>query len=186
MARTSSWLAIAALGLMATQGCGDDAPTSDHGTGAAAGEAGAGGAAGGGGGTGAGATGGSATGGGATGGSGNHNGGTGGTAGGTGGGAGASCQALDACCDELGADMYSACKTIVDMGQEATCESTLQTYHQNGYCTGSTACADLAVCCPQLPPGPGWQDTCNYYVDLNNAPQCEYLLGTYQTDGYCG
>lgn len=81
--------------------------------------------------------------------------------------------------------MYSACKSVVGMGQPATCNSILTTYHQEGYCTGSTACSDLEDCCPELPPGPGWQDTCYTYVDLNNAPQCEYLVGSYQQSGYC-
>lgn len=81
--------------------------------------------------------------------------------------------------------MYSACKSVVQMGQEATCESILLNYHQSGYCIGSTSCSDLATCCPQLPPGQGWQDTCDYYVDLNNATQCDYLMGVYQQDGYC-
>jgi hypothetical protein len=71
------------------------------------------------------------------------------------------------------------------MGLAATCESTLQTYHDSGYCTGSSACAQLATCCPQLPPGEGWRATCENYVEVNNAPQCEYLLATYQQDGYC-
>ena len=61
----------------------------------------------------------------------------------------------------------------------------LQSYHSNGYCAGNTACAELAACCPQLPPGQGWKDTCDDYVDLNNASQCEYLMGTYLQDGYC-
>jgi hypothetical protein len=183
MAQTARWWALAAVGLLATQGCGDDGAPSPSGTGASAGAAGHGGVASGGGGAGAGATGGSGA---NTGGSGANTGGSGANTGGTGGSSGASCQALDACCEELGASMYSACKNVVDMGQEATCASVLDSYHQNGYCTGSTACADLAACCPQLPPGPGWQDTCNTYVELNNAPQCEYLMGVYQQDGYCG
>jgi hypothetical protein len=81
--------------------------------------------------------------------------------------------------------MYSGCKSVVQMNYDATCLSTLDTYHTNGYCTGSPACSNLATCCPQLPPGPGWKDTCDDYVEVNNAPQCEYLLGTYKTDGYC-
>jgi hypothetical protein len=178
MAQASGWLAIAAAGLMATQGCADEATPSQHGTGAAAGAAGEGGAASGGGSTGGWATGGS-------GGSGASSGGAGGTSGSAGAGPGASCLVLDACCEELGASMYSACKSVVQMGQEATCDSILQSYHQNGYCTGSTACAVLATCCPELPPGQGWKDTCDYYVEINNAPQCEHLIGDYQLAGYC-
>ena len=182
MAQTARWWALAALGLLGTQGCDDAAAPSRSGTGASAGTAGSGPGANGGGGAGAGANGGSGA---NTGGSGAATGGTGGATGGAGGGSGASCLALDACCDELGSSMYSACKSVVDMGQEATCTSVLDSYHQNGYCTGSNACAILAACCPLLPPGPGWQDTCNSYVEINNAPQCEYLISVYQQDGYC-
>jgi hypothetical protein len=96
-----------------------------------------------------------------------------------------SCTELDKCCDELGDQFYSACKSVVQMNYESTCESTLTTYHQNGYCTGANDCALLAQCCPQLPSGQGWKDTCDYYVQLNNQPQCQYLLGVYKQDGYC-
>jgi hypothetical protein len=175
---------MAALGLMATQGCTDDTPPSHHGDGGYGGAAGAGASSSGGGGTGVGASGGWVTGG--SGGTTTTTTGSGGSGtGGTGTGPGPSCQALDACCEELGSAMYSACKSVVQMGYEATCDSTLQSYHDNGYCTGSTACADLAACCPELPPGPGWQETCNYYVEVNNAPQCEHLIGDYQLSGYC-
>ncbi len=104
---------------------------------------------------------------------------------GGGGGTGASCTALSACCNDLGSQMAGGCMSIVSSGYEASCASALSSYHSGGYCTGGTHCATLASCCPSLPPGQGWQDTCNYYVDLNNDPQCESLYGTYQTDGYC-
>jgi hypothetical protein len=173
---------MVALGLVVAQGCADESTESESesGTGAPTGTVGTGGAA-----TGAASTGGAATGVGPSGGTGGTSTGTGSATGGTGTGPGASCLALADCCDELGAAMYSACVTVFQLGQEATCDSTLVSYHQNGYCTDSTACADLATCCPQLPAGPGWKDTCDQYVEINNAPQCVYLLGVYQQDGYC-
>ncbi|MBI5533416.1 MAG: hypothetical protein HY898_11920 [Deltaproteobacteria bacterium] len=137
-------------------------------------------------GTGGSAAGGSAgTGGASAGSGGTSTGGTGASAGSGGGGTSPTCKELDACCEQLGSQMYSACKTVVQQNYEATCQSVLDSYHQNGYCTGSTSCADLAKCCPQLPPGQGWKDTCDYYVGVNNAQQCDYLLSTYKQDGYC-
>jgi hypothetical protein len=100
------------------------------------------------------------------------------------GGTGA-CASLDACCQTLSAQMYSACETVVSQGNDATCQSIHDTYVQSGYCTGGNNCALLEQCCPELPPGPGWQDTCTYYADLNNDPQCAMLISDYQLSGYC-
>jgi hypothetical protein len=102
-----------------------------------------------------------------------------------GGGASVECAALMECCDQLGADIYVGCVTVVDLEMPALCDSTLATYHQEGYCTGETFCEDLGDCCGELPPGPGWQDTCTYYADLGNQPQCAMLIGDYQLSGYC-
>jgi len=95
------------------------------------------------------------------------------------------CAALMECCEQLGADIYTGCATVVDLAMPALCDSTLSTYHQEGYCTGETFCADLGACCDELPPGDGWQDTCTYYADLGNQPQCAMLIGDYQLSGYC-
>jgi hypothetical protein len=99
-------------------------------------------------------------------------------------GAGA-CGELEACCDAIGADLYAGCITVVDMGNVDLCDSILATYHTEGYCTGEPYCDELGDCCPELPPGPGWQDTCWYYADLGNQPQCLMLIGDYQLSGYC-
>lgn len=104
--------------------------------------------------------------------------------GGTGGG-GVQCEALQTCCDTLDSDMYSGCMSIVSSGYASSCESALSSYTSGGYCTGGIACNTLASCCSTLPPGPGWADTCNQEVALNNDPECTSLYGTYQTDGYC-
>lgn len=110
---------------------------------------------------------------------------TGADAGSGGEGGSAECTALMACCDQLGADVYGGCVQVVDLAMPGLCDSTLSTYHQQGYCTGESFCADLAACCPELPPGQGWQDTCTYYADLGNQPQCAMLIGDYQLSGYC-
>ena len=65
------------------------------------------------------------------------------------------------------------------------CQQILATYHGEGYCTGETYCADLGDCCGEMPAGPGWGDTCNYYADLGNQPQCAMLISDYQLSGYC-
>lgn len=100
-------------------------------------------------------------------------------------GASAECMELMACCDQLGADIYTGCATVVDLAMPDLCSSTLDTYHGEGYCTGEPYCDELADCCPELPPGQGWQDTCTYYADLGNQPQCAMLIGDYQMSGYC-
>ena len=100
-------------------------------------------------------------------------------------GASAECTALMECCKELGADIYAGCVMVVDLAMPGLCDQILATYHGDGYCTGETWCADLAACCGELPPGPGWQDTCTYYADLGNQPQCAMLIGDYQLSGYC-
>ena len=100
-------------------------------------------------------------------------------------GSGAECSALSDCCNTLDSDMYSGCMSIVTSGYESSCASALSSYTSGGYCTGGTACATLSSCCSTLPPGAGWQDTCNQYVSLNNDTSCTSLYGTYQNDGYC-
>jgi hypothetical protein len=105
---------------------------------------------------------------------------TGGDAGGS-----AECDALMACCDQLGADIYAGCTTVVDLAMPGLCDSTLATYHQEGYCTGDPYCDELAACCGELPPGPGWEETCTYYADLGNQPQCAMLISDYQLSDYC-
>lgn len=95
------------------------------------------------------------------------------------------CTELEACCDEIGSDLYSGCITVVQMANPDLCDSILTTYHQEGYCTGETFCAELGDCCSELPPGPGWQDTCEYYADFGNQPQCAMLIGDYQLSDYC-
>lgn len=101
------------------------------------------------------------------------------------GGASAQCDDLMACCEQLGADIYAGCATVVDLDMPELCESTLATYHQEGYCTGEPYCDDLGACCSELPPGPGWEETCTYYADLGNQPQCAMLISDYQLSGYC-
>ena len=98
---------------------------------------------------------------------------------------GAECQELEACCDQLGADIYTGCITVVDMGNAGLCQQILSTYHGDGYCTGETYCLELGQCCSELPPGVGWADTCNYYADLGNQPQCAMLISDYQLSNYC-
>ncbi len=95
------------------------------------------------------------------------------------------CDELMACCDQLGADIYVGCATVVDLDMPGLCDSTLATYHQEGYCTGEPYCDDLGACCGELPPGPGWEETCTYYADLGNQPQCAMLISDYQLSGYC-
>ncbi len=90
-----------------------------------------------------------------------------------------------ACCDQLGADIYVGCTTVVDLAMPGLCDSTLATYHQDGYCTGDPYCDELAACCGELPPGPGWEETCTYYADLGNQPQCAMLISDYQLSDYC-
>jgi hypothetical protein len=75
--------------------------------------------------------------------------------------------------------------SVVDMGNVGLCSQILSTYHNEGYCTGETFCAELGACCDELPPGPGWADTCEYYADFGNQPQCAMLIGDYQLSGYC-
>ena len=62
------------------------------------------------------------------------------------GGGSVECAALMECCEQLGADIYTGCATVVDLAMPALCDSTLSTYHQEGYCTGETFCADLGAC----------------------------------------
>ncbi|MGH7280249.1 MAG: hypothetical protein ACRELY_01895 [Polyangiaceae bacterium] len=100
-------------------------------------------------------------------------------------GPGAECSALSDCCSTLDSDMYSGCMSIVTGSTESGCESALSSYTSGGYCTGGTSCATLSSCCSTLPAGPGWADTCNQYVDLDNDSSCASLDGTYQNDGYC-
>lgn len=95
------------------------------------------------------------------------------------------CGELEACCEAIGADLYAGCIAVVDMGNVDLCDSILATYHGEGYCTGEPYCDELGDCCPELPPGPGWQDTCWYYADFGNQPQCLMLIGDYQLSGYC-
>ncbi len=95
------------------------------------------------------------------------------------------CTELADCCNQIGADLYMGCSTVVEMGGADLCDSILSSYLQQGYCTGETFCADLGDCCSELPPGVGWQDTCEYYTDLGNQPQCAMLIGDYQLSGYC-
>jgi hypothetical protein len=101
------------------------------------------------------------------------------------GGGSAECDDLMACCEQLGADIYVGCATVVDLDMPGLCDSTLATYHQEGYCTGEPYCDDLAACCGELPPGPGWEETCTYYADLGNQPQCAMLISDYQLSDYC-
>ena len=101
------------------------------------------------------------------------------------GGGSVECDELMACCDQLGADIYVGCATVVDLDMPGLCDSTLATYHQEGYCTGEPYCDDLGACCGELPPGPGWEETCTYYADLGNQPQCAMLISDYQLSGYC-
>lgn len=107
-----------------------------------------------------------------------------GTTGGDDGGS-AECDALMACCEQIGADVYAGCVQVVDLAMPGLCDSILDTYHQEGYCTGESFCAELEACCGELPPGPGWEETCTYYADLGNQPQCAMLIGDYQLSGYC-
>lgn len=95
------------------------------------------------------------------------------------------CAELEDCCDQIGSDLYGGCITVVQMANPDLCDSILSTYHQEGYCTGETFCAELGECCSELPPGPGWQDTCEYYADFGNQPQCAMLIGDYQLSNYC-
>lgn len=97
----------------------------------------------------------------------------------------AECVELEACCDEIGSDLYAGCMSVVQMESPALCDSILTTYHQEGYCTGEAYCAELGECCAELPPGPGWQDTCEYYADFGNQPQCAMLISDYQLSDYC-
>ncbi len=97
----------------------------------------------------------------------------------------AECLELSECCEQIGADLYAGCNTVVQMENADLCDSILTTYHQDGYCTGESFCAELGDCCAELPPGVGWQDTCEYYADLGNQPQCAMLIGDYQLSGYC-
>lgn len=100
-------------------------------------------------------------------------------------GRGAACVELEACCDEIGSALFGGCISVVQMDNPALCDSILTNYHQEGYCTGETFCAELGDCCPELPPGPGWQETCEYYADFGNQPQCAMLIGDYQLSDYC-
>jgi hypothetical protein len=95
------------------------------------------------------------------------------------------CEALQDCCEQIGPDLYPGCSTVVQNGDAGLCDQILTTYHQDGYCTGETWCDDLAGCCGDLPAGPGWADTCWYYAELGNQPQCAMLIGDYQLSGYC-
>lgn len=97
----------------------------------------------------------------------------------------AQCVELEACCDEIGSALFAGCISVVQMESPELCDSILTNYHQEGYCTGETFCAELGDCCPELPPGPGWQDTCEYYADFGNQPQCAMLIGDYQLSDYC-
>lgn len=105
----------------------------------------------------------------------------------TGGGEGpsAQCVELESCCDEIGSALFGGCMSVVEMGSPALCDSILTNYHQEGYCTGETFCTELGDCCDELPPGPGWQETCEYYADFGNQPQCAMLIGDYQLSDYC-
>lgn len=105
--------------------------------------------------------------------------------GGDGGGQAIECEELQACCDELGPDLYGGCMTVVQMDDPGLCDQILATYHGEGYCTGEMWCEQLAACCSELPPGPGWEETCSYYAELGNQPQCAMLIGDYQLSGYC-
>lgn len=95
------------------------------------------------------------------------------------------CAELEACCDEIGSALFGGCIAVVQMDSPELCDSILTNYHQEGYCTGETFCAELGDCCPELPPGPGWQETCEYYADFGNQPQCAMLIGDYQLSDYC-
>lgn len=97
----------------------------------------------------------------------------------------AECTELLDCCDQIGADLYPGCSAVVQMENAGLCDSILANYFQEGYCTGETYCAELGDCCPELPPGVGWQDTCEYYADFGNQPQCAMLIGDYQLSSYC-
>ncbi len=105
----------------------------------------------------------------------------------TGGGEGpsAQCVELEACCDQIGSALFGGCISVVQMDSPELCDSILTNYHQEGYCTGETYCAELGDCCAELPPGPGWQETCEYYADFGNQPQCAMLIGDYQLSDYC-
>ena len=97
----------------------------------------------------------------------------------------AQCVELEACCDEIGSALFGGCISVVQMDSPELCDSILTNYHQEGYCTGETFCAELGDCCGALPPGPGWQETCEYYADFGNQPQCAMLIGDYQLSDYC-
>lgn len=100
-------------------------------------------------------------------------------------GASTQCVELEGCCDEIGSALFAGCISVVQMENPDLCDSILTNYHQEGYCTGETFCAELGDCCSELPPGPGWQDTCEYYADFGNQPQCAMLIGDYQLSDYC-
>lgn len=97
----------------------------------------------------------------------------------------AQCVELEACCDQIGSALFGGCISVVQMDSPELCDSILTNYHQEGYCTGETYCAELGDCCAELPPGPGWQETCEYYADFGNQPQCAMLIGDYQLSDYC-
>lgn len=100
-------------------------------------------------------------------------------------GGAADCTLLAPCCASLSGQLQATCAEFVDAGSPS-CGSVLQSYHASGYCTGGSGCANLAQCCPDLPPSSdAGKAACNSYVQQNNDTTCTDLLSNYQRLGYC-